>query len=216
MRRPTVRKQKANIKQCTRAGACYSTFVPWVVALVVALGAAAQPEARWSLTPADGQQFAEALAAIVGNAAPDGAPRTITITESGINAYLRFQGADLLPPAVDEPEIRLLGSGRLSARARIDLDRLRAERQRGPLDPLRYLGGQVEVVAVGALRTSDHVGRIEIESVHVESIPVPVVLLVEVIRTHRDSGGFDLNEPFRLPYGVEELRVEPAHAIVVQ
>ena len=190
--------------------------MPWVVALVVALGAVAQTEAGRPLTPADGRQFAEALAAIVDNAAPDGAPRTITVTEPGINAYLRFQGADLLPPAVGDPEIRLLGSGRLSARARIDLDRLRTERQRGPLDPLRYLGGQVEVVAVGALRTSDHVGQFEIESLHVESVPVPVVLLVEVLRTHRDSGGFDLTEPFWLPYDIEELRVESAHAIVVQ
>ena len=195
----------------------------WVLALVAALGPAApsaQPAVLSPFTPADGRQLAEALAAIVDNAdaaaATDSGPRTITLTERGINAYLRFQGAELLPPAVGEPEIRLLGSGRLSARARIDLDLLRAERPRGPLDPLRYLGGQVEVVAVGALRASDHVGRIEIESVHVESIPVPVALLVEAVRTYRDSGGFDLTEPFRLPYGIEELRVEPARAIVVQ
>ena len=194
--------------------------MPWVLALVVALGAAAppaQPEATSSLTPADGERLAEALAAIVDYAgAPEGSARTIALTERDINAYLRFQAADLLPPAVGEPEIRLLGDGRLSARALIDLDRLRAERPRGPLDPLRYLGGQVEVVAAGALRTSAGVGQFEIESVHVESVPVPVVLLVEAVRAHRDSGGFDLTAPFWLPYGIEELRVEPAHAIVVQ
>ena len=194
----------------------------WVLALVVALGAAAppaQPEAHPPFTPADGEQLAEALAAIVANAgaAPrDGGRRVITLTERGINAYLRFQGADRLPPAVGEPEMHLLGDGRLSARALIDLDRLRAERPRGPLDPLRYLGGQVEVVAAGALRTSAGVGRFEIESLHVASVPMPVPLLVEVVRTHRDSGGFDLTAPFRLPYGIEELRVEPARAIVVQ
>ncbi len=197
--------------------------MPWVLALVVALGAAAppaQPEALPPFTPADGQQLAAALAAIVANAgeaAPrDSGRRVITLTERGINAYLRFQGADRLPPAVGEPEMHLLGDGRLAARALIDLDRLRAERPRGPLDPLRYLGGQVEVVAAGALRTSAGVGRFEIESLHVASIPMPVLLLVEVVRTHRDSGGFDLTAPFRLPYGIEELRVEPARAIVVQ
>jgi len=197
--------------------------VSWVLALVVALGAAAppaQPEAPPPFTLADGQQLAEALAAIVANAgeaAPrDGGRRVITLTERGINAYLRFQGADHLPPAVGEPEMHLLGNGRLSARALIDLDRLRAERPRGPLDPLRYLGGQVEVVAAGALRTSAGVGRFELESLHVASVPMPVLLLVEVVRAHRDSGGFDLTAPFQLPYGIEELRVEPARAIVVQ
>ena len=213
----------------------------WLLALVVALGAAAAPappgaqpppappgaqpplaqlEAQPPFTPADGQRLAEALAAIVANAretvARQDGPRVNTLTERGINAYLRFQGAHHLPPAVGEPEMRLLGDGRLSARALIDLDRLRAERPRGPLDPLRYLGGQVEVVAAGALRASAGVGRFEIESLHVESVPVPVLLLVEVVRTHRDSGGFDLTAPFPLPYGIEELRVEPARAIVVQ
>ena len=194
--------------------------MPWVLALVVALGATA-PSAQSTvpppLVPADGQRLADALAAIIDNAATaGGGPRTVTLTERGINSYLRFQGADVLPPAVREPEIRLLGNGRLSARARIDLDRLRGERPRGPLDPLRYLAGQVEVVAVGALRGSEQVGRIEVESVHVESIPMPVVLLVEAVRAHPDADGFDLTRPFRLPYGIEELRVEPARAIVIQ
>ncbi len=194
--------------------------MPWVLALVVALGAAAPPAQSTvpsPLIPADGQRLADALAAIIDNAATaGGSPRRVTLTERGINSYLRFQGADVLPPAVREPEIRLLGNGRLSARARIDLDRLRGERPRGPLDPLRYLAGQVEVVAVGALRGSEQVGRIEVESVHVESIPMPVVLLVEAVRAHPDADGFDLTRPFRLPYGIEELRVEPARAIVIQ
>ncbi|MCY4076374.1 MAG: hypothetical protein OXH04_13205 [Acidobacteria bacterium] len=194
--------------------------MPWVLGLVVVLGAAvprAQPETTPPLAAAEGQRFAETLDAIVGySGAPGSPPRTIVLTERGINAYLRFQAADLLPPVVGEPRMRLLGDGRLSARALIDLDRLRAERPRGPLDPLRYLGGQVEVVAVGALRASAGVGQFEIESVHVETVPVPVVLLVEAVRAYRGSGGFDLTAPFRLPYGIEELRVETARAIVVQ
>ena len=177
----------------------------------------AQPRATGSLTPAEGQRLSEALAAIVDYAgASQNGPRTIVLTEEGINAYFRFQGADLLPPAVREPEMRLLGDGRLSARALIDLDVLRAERARGPLDPLRYLGGQVEVLAVGALRASAGVGQFEIQSVHVESVPVPAVLLVEAVRAHRGSGGFDLTAPFWLPYDIEELHVEAGHAIVIQ
>ena len=194
--------------------------MPWVLGLVVALGAAvprAQPETTLPLAAAEGQRLAESLDAIVGySGTPGSPPRTIVLTERGINAYLRFQAADLLPPVVGEPRMHLLGDGRLSARALIDLDRLRAERPRGPLDPLRYLGGQVEVVAVGALRASAGVGQFEIESLHVESVPVPVVLLVEAVRAYRGSGGFDLTAPFRLPYGIEDLRVEPARAIVVQ
>lgn len=190
--------------------------MPWVLGLVVALGAAV-PTGQPESTPTEGQRLAETLDAIVGYSAAPGSPaRTITLTERGINAYLRFQAADLLPPAVGEPRMRLLGAGRLSAHALIDLDRLRDERPRGPLDPLRYLGGRVEVVAVGALRASAGVGRFEIESVHVESIPVPVVLLVEAVRAHPGSDGFDLTAPFRLPYGIRELRVEATRAIVVQ
>ena len=192
----------------------------WVLALVAAFGVAVsaeQPAAPPPLTPAEGQALADALAAIVDHAgAASAEPRTTTLTERGINAYLRFQGAGRLPAAVGGAEMRLLGGGRLSARARIDLDHLRTERQRGLLDPLRYLGGQVEVVAVGALRAAGRVGQFELESLHVESIPLPVVLLVEVVRAHRGSGGFDLAEPFRLPYGITELRVEPERAVVFQ
>ena len=103
--------------------------MPWVLGLVVVLGAAVptgQPESTPSLTPAEGRRLAETLDAIVGYSGTPGSPaRTSVLTERGINAYLRFQGADLLPPAVGEPRMLLLGDGRLSARALIDLDLLR-------------------------------------------------------------------------------------------
>ena len=54
----------------------------------------------------------------------------------------------------------------------------------------------------------------------VGGIPVPVTVLREVVsyytKTDVDPEGFDLTEPFDLPYGVTDVTIESARAVVVQ
>ena len=187
---------------------------------MAALASATQPGPDGPLTADDGQHLEDALAGIVGNAAtPAESARTVTITGRSVNAYFRFQGADLLPSSVTEPELRFLDPGRVSGRATVDLDHIRSQQPRGRLDLLRYVGGRVEVAAVVVVQGAAHIGHVEIESVSIGGVPMPPAILVELVRyfsrTERHPG-VDITEPFTLPYAIDEFRVENGRAVIVQ
>lgn len=188
--------------------------------MVSLLAGAAQPGPDDPLTAADGQQLEDAIASIIKNAAtPINAPRAVTVTARSVNAFLRFQGAGQLPVGVDEPELQFLDSGRVSGRATINLDAIRTQQQRGQLDPLRYVSGQVEVLAVIILQAADHIGQVEIETVSVGGIPMPPAVLVELVRHYsrtEQHPGVDITEPFTLPYAITGLRVENGRAVIEQ
>ena len=154
-------------------------------------------------------------------ARPSKVARRITITENEVNSYLAYEARDQIPVGVVDPSITVLGPGRLSARAVVDLDAVR--KQKAPtslLDPMNYLMGRLAVTAVGTLRTANGVGRIELESSSVGSIPIPKILLQEIVsyysRSAEKPGGIGLDDPFPLPSRIREIQVERGQAIIVQ
>lgn len=172
-------------------------------------------------TAEDGQRLAARLARIIDRGSRDSDRRqTVVLPEREVNAYLRFQAASQLPAGVTEPHVTMTGGGRVVARARIDLDAVAAGRERGVLDPLSYLRGNLPVEASGILEARGGSGRIEVESVRIAGLPVPALLLDLLVRFHtrREAFplGFDLAEPFELPYRIREIRVAAGEAIVVQ
>jgi hypothetical protein len=148
------------------------------------------------------------------------ARRTI-VTESEVNSYLVYEAGPQIPVGVVDPSIAVIGTGRLSGRAIVDLDAVR--KQKAPtslLDPMNYLMGRLAVTAVGTLRTSNGVGRFELESSSVGSVPIPKILLQEIIgyysRTPEKPAGIGLDDPFQLPARIREIQVERGQAIIVQ
>jgi hypothetical protein len=148
------------------------------------------------------------------------ARRTI-VTESEVNSFLVYDAGNQIPVGVVEPSITVVGSGRLSGRAVVDLDAVR--KQKAPtslLDPMNYLMGRLAVTAVGTLRTSNGIGRFELESSAVGSVPIPKILLQEIVsyysRTPEKPAGIGLDDPFQLPARIREIKVERGQAIIVQ
>ena len=145
--------------------------------------------------------------------------RLTPLPESEVNAWLAHQGAPRLPPGIRDPIVRI-GDGRLTAEAVVDLDALRGSRDRPGFDPVRYLGGRLAVTAGGRVRTGGGMARVELESVTIAGVPAPVQVLQEVVRfftrTAGDPAGMNLADPIALPYGIEELRLSPGLAVVVQ
>ena len=76
------------------------------------------------------------------------------------------------------------------------------------------------MTAVGTLKTANGVGRIELESSSVGSIPIPKILLQEIVsyysRSAAKPGGIGLDDPFPLPSRIREIQVERGQAIIVQ
>jgi hypothetical protein len=148
-------------------------------------------------------------------------PVRTTITEREVNAYLAFEVADALPDGVVDPTVTILGPGRLSGRAVVDLDRVRKERNpTSMLDPFYYLTGRVPVGATGVLRASGGVGQFELQSADVAGLPVPTFVVQQIVSHYSRSagwpGGLKLESSFALPARIREIQVERGHAIVIQ
>ncbi len=125
-----------------------------------------------------------------------------------------------MPAGVVDPYVYILGNGRLTGRATVDLDAVRDSRSRGWLDPMRLLRGRLPVSATGILRTTDGVGRFELESANVSGLPIPKSLLQELVgyytATPATPGGILLDAPFTLPAGIREIQVWAGQAVIVQ
>jgi hypothetical protein len=148
-------------------------------------------------------------------------PRKTILTESEVNSYLEFDAKEQLPAGVVEPWVTALGPGRVSGRAVVDLDAVRKSKNpTSLLDPMNYLFGRLPVTATGTLTTSNGVGRFALESASAGSIPIPKMLLQEIIshysRTAENPSGLSLDDPFALPARIREIQVERGQAIIVQ
>lgn len=197
-----------------------TTSLAIVSAALVAL--AATPRADVRATKRDAQLLKQKVATIQAHAdRASNVPRRTTVTESEVNSYLVLEAKEQLPAGVVEPSVTILGTGRLSGRAVVDLDAVR--RQKNPtslLDPMNYLTGRLPVTATGVLTTSHGVGHFQLESASVSSVPIPKLLLQEIVsyysRTPEKPSGVSLDDPFALPSRIREIQVQRGQAIIVQ
>src|SRR5262245_30099711 len=96
----------------------------------------------------------------------------------------------------------------------------RRSRERSLFDPLAYITGSVEVVAVGTVEGSGGEGLIRYESARVGGVEVPKTVAQELLRFYTTTPdrprGFAFDEPFALPAGLRAVSVERGAATVTQ
>jgi hypothetical protein len=194
--------------------ALYAAVAVFVVAMTTA-----QPGS--DLSPADGSALEAKIATLVANDQRQRQDNTpVVLEEHEINAYLQFQAAPLLPVGVTQPHVQLDDGGQITIQSDVDLGVVSAATPRGPFDPMRYLRGVVPVVAMGTFDAQNGLGQLNVESVSVGGIPVPLSVLRELVasysRTETLPDGFDVNRPFPLPYGLTSVTIDRGHAIVIQ
>ena len=96
------------------------------------------------------------------------------VTEEELNSYLVFEAGDSIPTGVVEPTISILGTGRVAARAVVDLVAVnKARKSTSMFDPVSYLSGKLPIEAAGRITTRQGVGQFELETATVGSVPVP-------------------------------------------
>jgi hypothetical protein len=154
-------------------------------------------------------------------ARPSKLPRRTTVTENEVNAYLTLDALNDLPVGVLEPSVTILGSGRLSGRAVVDLDAVRRQSPpRSLLDPRNLLIGRLPVTATGVLTAGNGVARFSLESAAIGGLPMPKIVLQEILsyysRTPDKPDGISLDGPFDLPSNIREIQVDPGQAIIIQ
>jgi hypothetical protein len=161
------------------------------------------------------------IAALGGQSAAPGGARRTPITEAELNSWFAFHGQPLVPQGIAEPAISMVGPGKVTGRAIVDLDVVAKKRATGgALDPWSYIGGKMPVSVTGLLHTKDGVGRFQLETAEVSGVPVPKIVLQELVayytRTEEHPTGVNMDAPFELPARIRQIEVAPGQAVVVQ
>jgi hypothetical protein len=150
-----------------------------------------------------------------------GAPQRTPFTETEVNSWFAYRSQEVLPAGVTEPRVTIVGNGKLSAAATVDLEEIAKRRSTGRvLDPWTYLSGRLPVTLSGVLRTQDGMGKLELEEAAVSGIPVPTSVLQDIVgyysRTPSNPEGVRLDDSFRLPARIKQIEMGQGQAIVVQ
>lgn len=181
------------------------------------------PHAAANLTPQQADVFVRKLGEISKPNPPAIRPgmRRTPLTEGELNSWFAYRAQPLLPTGVTAPQVTILGDGKVAGQATVDLDAVSKRRSSGSIiDPWRLLGGRVPVNVTGILRTSKGVGRFEVESAEISGVPVPKLLLQEMVsyysRSERTPQGIQLDDPFTLPLNIQQIEVGQGRAVIVQ
>ena len=174
------------------------------------------------LTPQLGDAFAKKVV-LVQEHANQGVkkPRSTTFTQAETNSYLKYNATALLPTGMTQPEITLIGQGRLSGKAIIDLDIVRQKTSSGGwFDPTSYLTGKLPVTASGRIITGDGKARFEVERAEVSGLPIPRSFLAQMVnfftRTPDNPKGSSIDDTFEMPAKIRSIDVESARFTVHQ
>ena len=209
---------------CSRRSAASAALALFAVLGILGLAGQDREPPRLDPLKADADQMAAKIARIQAiaqsPAEPGRAPVRTVLTEAEINAYLFWNGDEVLPIGLTDPRIRLAGDGHVSANAVVDLTAIRNQRERGWLDPLAYVGGQMPVVASGVVRTRDGLATIELGTVTIGGVEVPRSVLQELVsyytRSAESPGGVSLDAPIAMPAAIREVTVGKGEAVVIQ
>lgn len=192
--------------------------VVWLMAATLVAADAADPAA----TRRDAETLKRKIATIVEReTAPARRPTRTTVTEREVNAYLVHEAQDDLPTGVMNPSVTILGTGRVSGRAVVDLDKVReARKATSPLDPRSYLTGRLPVAATGIVQARNGVARFQLESADIAGVPIPKVLLQQIVayysRSAAHPSGIRLDDPVVLPARIREIHIERGRAVIIQ
>ena len=142
----------------------------------------------------------------------------VQVTQGEVNSYLNLAYASELPKGVSDVEVRF-GSGRIEAKGYVDIEQVKGSvPSSSTWSPLSFLSGLVPVEISGKLVNQDGFGTVELDSAYVASIRVPVSVVEQMIasstKSEKHPDGYDIHAPFRLPYSVSRVRVEPGKAVL--
>src|SRR5262245_52532687 len=147
--------------------------------------------------------------------------RSTAFTQAETNSYLKFQAGDLLPTGLTQPELTMIGQGKVSGKAVIDLDVVRQKQSSGGwFDPTSYLTGKLPVTASGRVVTRDGKGKFELDTAEISGLPIPRSFVAQLVnfftRTADNPQGSSLDDTFELPANIQRIDVDASRWTVHQ
>lgn len=143
----------------------------------------------------------------------------VQVSEAELNSYINLSMAPKIPPGVTAIEFHF-DNERIGAKALVDLERVQGHlpASPSPWSPFSLLSGRVLVELKGKLTNTDGFGTFAVEEVRVGAVPIPASFLAQAVssatKTRDNPQGFDILSPFRLPYSVRRVRLQPGRAVL--
>ena len=190
--------------------------------LLVLLATGDTPAATSTVSLLEAQSMVAKLAALEKRAKLAKPPRKapMSVSEGEVNSYVNLTRGGEMPKGLSDVIVHF-ERDRLVARGLLDLDQLRgpAALPEGLGGLLGFLSGKVPVEATGRLRmVEDGVGAFVIEDAHLATFPVSASVIQQLAvwatKSSENPRGFDINSPFRLPYALKRVRLEPGRALL--
>jgi hypothetical protein len=136
----------------------------------------------------------------------------IEVSEAELESYLLHSLKKDIPAQVDSADVKLVPDN-------VSLDTQITFASDATGNPVldAVVGGTHNLFLKGKLKAADGRGRFDLEEVRVDGIPVPNVLIQSLIKKYVKPKypDVDLNEPFDMPWGIQDLNVETGKAVIV-
>lgn len=137
--------------------------------------------------------------------------RTYVVSEADLNAFLAARVQEEQRKGVEGIQVRL-GNRAFVTELDLNMDELELKDDAMTLALFRsVLSGRRKLEVEGDLTTLDGKGRFEVRAARLNGVSLPPALLTLILSTvgKQLDPPFDPTEPFDLPYGIEEIQVEP-------
>jgi hypothetical protein len=135
----------------------------------------------------------------------------VQVSESELESYLLYSLQDEIPAKVDSADVQL-------AQDTVALDTQITFASNATGNPVMdaLVGGTHNLFVKGKFVAQKGEGKFDLQEVRVDGIPVPNVLIQALIKKYVNPKypEVDLNAPFEMPWGIEELALEPGIAKV--
>jgi hypothetical protein len=152
-----------------------------------------------------------------------GPARVVELSDVELTEYFNTTlRAKLLQGGVSDARLQI-DRDRLQGSAVVDLDLVRRRLPEGVgggglLNPLSYLSGKVPSDFSGRLVSNGGFASFDLEGVHFGPVTVPVSVVSQMIasstKNSENPGGVDIHAPFRLPYAIKRVRLQPGKALI--
>jgi len=196
-----------------------------LIALFLIFPVSVGAEQSEALTPADGADFEQAVAALNQNVSdlskqPGAANsnRTVVFSERSLNGYLRFQGKSLLPTGLSNVSIEIQEGGRLIGTGMLNLDEI-GDFPGGSTGALKFLSGSLPVSITVGVEETDRRLHFTLEVVQIGPVTLPSNLAGLLFRRYSVSGrypdGFDVSAPALLPSAVQDIHIQQGRISIV-
>jgi hypothetical protein len=147
----------------------------------------------------------------VENATESRQPATVELSEEELESYVVYSLREHIPAKVDSIDVELT-PGAVSADTKMTFG---SNPTRNPMIDV-LISGTHRLYVKGQLSASGGKGKFVLEEARVDGIPVPIVLIETLIDRYVKPKYPDvkLDEPFSMPWGIEDLTITTDKASV--